>query len=132
MITSMHADILFDRPIDKEKHYISPGGYSIITNDGKQIDFDFQSWYGTIDAKNPRLLHAEMENVDTDCFPDAANLEAAVRNMKGFKEFFIYTGEYTVDGDISPIGISNVIFENDCGSKIPVSKSNLEDWIKTL
>ena len=38
-ITKMVMDIKFDRPIDTDKHYISPGGY-VFVSEGKAYQFD--------------------------------------------------------------------------------------------
>jgi len=109
MINAMEFTIKFDRNIDKNIHYISPGGYSV---NGKQ--FDFMDYEGSIDGDK---LHCTVHNFDKDLFEEAAEDNYTSLSLsdfrKGFDEFFIYTGEYD-DAEIIPKEILNltVYFDN--------------------
>lgn len=91
MIRKMEFTVRFDRKIEKDKHYISPGGYSV---NGKR--FDFCAYEGCIDDEDPTLLHATVHDFDEEFFKEsnehAKNLTVS-DFTKGFDEFYIYTGE---------------------------------------
>ena len=106
---SMLADIIFDRPIKKDLHYISPGGYEMVFN-GKIIHFDFEDYEGWVDKKNPALLHIIQRNPDYSSFEDLNSLEPNdLLSLKKINEFFIYTGE-AEDPEINPIKIEKLEF----------------------
>lgn len=52
-----YLDVKFDRPIDKERDFISPGGYEIELKDGRTTRFDFLDYKGYIDQDDPSILH---------------------------------------------------------------------------
>lgn len=89
----MYISLLMDRPIDKEKHYISPGGYEFNFN-GKNIPFDFCTSAGSV-CKNPRMIEFELSDLDLDSFPEAKKLltKSNLKNVRKIEEFYVYTGE---------------------------------------
>ena len=83
----------FNREIDKEKDYISPGGFSVII-DGKEIDFDFQDSYSYIDKNDKRYCEFEMINPDLDSFNNISLItKDSVKNISKITECYVYTGE---------------------------------------
>ena len=56
----LYQSIKFNRPVDKEKDVISPGGYEIKVKDKngniKSIAFDFEDYEGGIDKMILQLL----------------------------------------------------------------------------
>ena len=109
MTFEMDTIIRFDRPIEKGKHYISPGGYEMVFN-GKTIEFDFVEYYGTIDEKDPTLFHILQRYPDYDAFPDINKLtKEDLGLLENIKEFFVYTGEYD-DSEINPVKIEDLAF----------------------
>lgn len=114
MLKEMNYDLVFDRKIDKKKHYISPGGYGVETKD-KEFDFDFTNYSGTIDKKDAAVLHVSHTGLDTDSFPDAEKIISTDIQTSEFTEFYIYTGE-AEDMEIHPKAVRNLsfIFDDSC------------------
>lgn len=127
MLTSMHFDLIFDRPIDSNRHYISPGGYEIQTKENKIFNFDFLNYEGCIDTNNPCKLHVDVYGLDIDAFPNSKNISESDITDKDtiFNEFFVYTGEYD-DPEIKPTKVTSLGFEFENGEMIDfISASNL-------
>lgn len=105
----MLATIEFNRAIDKEKDYISPGGYEMAMK-GETITFDFENYAGNIDNENPCLFHYEQRNPDYDTFEDL-NLvtEEMLNSVEAIKEFFVYTGE-SEESDLKVVAIKELSF----------------------
>lgn len=98
MIDAMEFTIQFDRNIDKNIHYITPGGYSV---NGKR--FDFCNYEGYVYGDK---LHCVVHNFDEDFFKESSENKKykslTLNDFRiGFDEFFIYTGEYD-DAEIIP------------------------------
>ena len=109
MIFRMYADIKFNRPINAEKDYISPGGYEIKTN-GKTVQFDFEDYEGSVSKEDARVLSSMQKNPDFASFDDLKSLtEDDLRNISEFVEFYVYTGEDD-ESDLEPVEIINVSF----------------------
>lgn len=105
----MCATLEFNRPIDSEQDYISPGGYEM-TMLGRDICFDFEEYYGSINKENPCLLEACMKNPDFDCFEDLALVTVEMlENVENILEFYIYTGEDD-ESDLEFVGIKELYF----------------------
>ena len=101
ILTEMFFDLFMDREIDRDRHYVSPGGYEL---NGKQ--FDFMTFEGKIDEKDRKLLHVSVYG------PDLVSYEQPVEkeDLDGeFQEFFVYTGEYD-EPEIRPVRIENLVF----------------------
>lgn len=123
----MFAQIKLDREIDKDKHYISPGGYEMTftTRFGQSIDvnFDFLTYEGVIDKDDPTVLHCEMDGLDVESFPDSTFLEKLEATVTEIKEFYVYTGEDN-EPEINPVELLELKLIND-DDKIRVNKAIL-------
>ena len=109
MIFRMCADIKFNRPINAEKDYISPGGYEIKTN-GKTVQFDFEDYEGSVSKEDARVLSSLQKNPDFASFDDLKSLtEDDLRNISEIVDFYVYTGEDD-ESDLEPVEIINVSF----------------------
>lgn len=129
----MYALIRFDREIDPEKHYISPGGYEVVLEDGAIVAFDFDDFNGYIDDDDRTLLHCYMKNLDVVSFPGATVLKKYCGTIKKFEEFYIYTGEGNIaeEEDINPVELVVVSLTNNDGQLIKFDKACLGDiWTK--
>lgn len=102
----MYAKILFDREIKKE-HYISPGGYEVITKDEKTIQFDFCHFEGNISKDNRRVLECLFTNLDTSSFPESVNINP--KEIMRISEFFVFTGE-DYEPEIHPVKLLSLGF----------------------
>lgn len=105
----MTGTIQFDREIDPNKHYISPGGYEARFNNGKSLEFDFMDYSGRVHGD---CLDFEVENPDIECFEDIPKFKASdfKKHLDWFEEFYIYTGEYN-DPEINPVAVKNLTLE---------------------
>lgn len=132
-----YITIKMDRPIERDRHYISPGGYAV-TAAGKYYEFDFCESYGWIDENDNTIIHFELRSEDMDEFPQIEELRKHLNEITEINECFVYTGE---DGDpeIAPIELIEFIIvdsgieelEKDLESsdlvKCTVHKTN-NDW----
>lgn len=123
----MYADIKFDREINPEIHYISPGGYNIKAA-GKEYTFDFYEFCGNKDVEDPTILHCEMRNLDTSEFPQAKEFEKVCNQVEEIIEFFVFTGEYN-DPKIEAIAVLNLAFCTDELGLIEIPKELLKDCL---
>lgn len=102
----MFAKIRFDRKIDLNRHYISPGGYEM-TAGGKTYQFDYMDYSGRVLSDRRDVLECEMHNLDTVSFPDAAGFDP--KQLERIDEFFVYTGE-TDEEEIHPVELLELSF----------------------
>lgn len=120
MITRMRMDILFDREIEKERHYISPGGYEIANINGDILQFDFEDFVGNIDRSNKKVLHVEQRNLDFTAFPEAMKLEQFLCDFGYFNDLYVYTGEHD-EPEINPVKAYNIVFSDNYGDEWIIS-----------
>lgn len=106
-ITRMVMDIKFDRKIDSNKHYISPGGHSFKCK-GKTYSFDFMDYVGNVDKDDPTILHAEVDHLDKDYSTDLSKFNS--KKIEAIEEFYIYTGEEE-DPEINPVEVLSLTLE---------------------
>ena len=119
----MTMDIRFNRELT-EQDYVVPGGYEMVFGT-RSIAFDFQNYCGTIDRKEPTVLHCEMRHPDYDSFEDFRSITAKdLECVSEIIECYVYIGEECTPAlavaeilgitfwpaDTGPVGISrNVI-----------------------
>lgn len=106
-VTRMVMDIKFDRPINPDRHYISPGGYTMIC-EKQSYSFDFMDYEGSVDKDDPTILHVEVFHLDKDCSNDMSKFNS--KKIENIEEFYIYTGEYD-DPEILPLKILSLTIE---------------------
>ncbi len=105
----MYADIRFNRNIDSDNDFISPGGYQMKMGD-KIVSFDFEEYEGTIDPKSPDVLHIECKNPDYNTFEDLMGLKKEnLERVVEIPEFFVFTGEKG-ETDLKPIKLLSCTF----------------------
>lgn len=97
----------FDRPVDPDKHYLSPGGYSVELKDGRTIEFDFTDSIG--DKSGSNFVEFIVTGLDTYAFPESEELTLESMKNCNFDEFFIFTGEYD-DPEIYVTNIHDIVF----------------------
>lgn len=126
----MYAKVKMSRPVDKEKDYISPGGYWMDFG-GKDIQFDFCESATTIDDKDASILHIELKNPDYEEFEELKLLDVKdLEQVKSIPEFFIYTGE-KCETDLRPIELLELgfILPFRCFCKIRVPEDIVKDAV---
>lgn len=112
----LSQSIKFNRPIDKNKDYISPGGYAFKTKnqDGEEvlIEFDFDESEGGVSDQDPTIADFTQKNPSYSAFPCLETLtEDMLRNITKCEDYFIYTGEDDEDDRLIPVAIINPEFE---------------------
>ena len=105
----------FDRPVDPDKHYLSPGGYSVELRDGRKIEFDFFEYCG--DRIGTNSVAFEVSELDTSTFPESEILTVDSMGGSTFDEFFVFTGEYD-DPEIYMTSVHDVVFTYDGGDRL--------------
>ena len=102
-LSGMSFTLIMDRPVEREKYYISPGGYNL---GGKQFDFCHSE--GEIDTNDRTRVHFYVDDFDEDYSQTIVPADI----WKTFSEFFVYTGEYD-EPEIHPVGVENIRFYFD-------------------
>lgn len=92
---AMNYTLKMDRPVDFEKHYISPGSYELEKN-GRICRFDF--YESTMSEGKNNTLDVEVADFDEEYARDNdfKNEFDDYKDIFNFHytEFFIFTGEY--------------------------------------
>lgn len=110
-IEKMVLSLKTDRPIDVNKHYISPGGYELLFSNGETVAFDFIESYGNVDKNDKSIIHYALFDLDTDSFPEAKKLTDYLLGSRVEKiiECYIYNGEDDEE-EINPVEIKEMYF----------------------
>lgn len=116
----LYQSVRFNRPVDREKDFISPGSYElkvkVINGIEKIVQFDFEDYEGSIDKDDPCVVHCMQKNPDYVAFKDLEKItEHMLRNITEVIDWFIYTGEPgedDVDGNpLVPVEVFDAYFE---------------------
>ena len=91
----LKAKFRSNRPIDTTKDFICIGGFAA-TAAGKQYQFDFMTYYGNVDKKDPTILDYEGEGLDTEVFSDSAELVKYAEDIESLDECSIDTDDDTL------------------------------------
>ena len=122
----MYGLIKLDRPIIRDKHIISIGGFEMAFDNGKTVRFDFLDFNGHIESDDPSVLNFELSCLDVDAFPDSEFLKTFAGRVTSIKEFYVYTGE-AEDPEINPIELKALFLYNDHSEQISIDRSLLKD-----
>ena len=91
----LKAKFRFNRPINTTKDFTCIEGFAA-TAAGKQYQFDFMTYYGNVDKKDPTILDYEGEGLDTEVFPDSAELVKYAEDIESLDECSIDTDDDTL------------------------------------
>ena len=122
----LNAGIRFNRPINVDQDYISPGGYCFVMK-GNEMTFDFEEYSGSISEDDPTVLEIECKNPDFE-FEDTAFIsKTMLKNVSAIEEFFVYTGE-PGETDLKPVELTycKFVLPYDNWKAIPVKKDVLK------
>ena len=109
MIVEMEIQVKFNRPVDLEKDYIVPGGYSM-TMDGKDVEFDFCQCSSGISNEDSSVVIFSVTDMDYASFPDLKKLRIKdLKNISSISECFVYTGE-PGESDLEVESIKKILF----------------------
>lgn len=89
-----YLSVKFDRPVDEDKHFISPGGYEVKTSSGMTIGFDFGETIGNIRKDDPTIVDFELRYEDKESFSDMEKLLHSLPEVTQLTECYIFTGEH--------------------------------------
>ena len=133
MIVEMEIQVKFNRPVDLEKDYIVPGGYSMIM-DGKEVEFDFCQCSSGISNEDASVVIFSVTGMDYDSFPALRKLRIKdLKNISSIRECFVYTGE-PGESDLKVESIKNLLFilPHNKPWVIDVPKKLIKEFNKTL
>lgn len=125
----LYQTIRFNRSIEKDFDYISPGGYEVKMKDEngqeRTIRFDFETYEGQVDDKDPCVLRCVQKHPDQDTFPDLNTVtEHMLKNITEVVEWFIYTENLNNQtNQLIPVEITQAGFElisDATGKDIPI------------
>lgn len=127
-VIGMNATLKFDREIDKNKHYISIGGFELSSN-GETICFDFIYSYGYVNKEDSRIILFNLEVLDEDVFEKCGDklTKDFCRNVDHIEEFIIFTGEYD-EPEILPVELLNVEFIFDDEERISIKEDVIKEY----
>ena len=133
MVIEMELQVKFNRPVDLEKDYIVPGGYSMIM-DGKEVEFDFCQCSSGISNEDSSVVIFSVTGMDYDSFPALRKLRIKdLKNISSIRECFVYTGE-PGESDLKVESIKNILFilPHNKPWAIDVPKNLIKEFNKTL
>ena len=133
MVIEMELQVKFNRPVDLEKDYIVPGGYSMIM-DGKEVEFDFCQCSSGISNEDASVVIFSVTGMDYDSFPALRKLRIKdLENISSIRECFVYTGE-PGESDLKVESIKNILFilPHNKPWVIDVPKKLIKEFNKTL
>ena len=123
-----------DREIDKDKHYISPGGYEFKSSKSeKSLQFDFFDYAGYIDSNDKTKILFETEALDEQTFPgiiDKLN-KSFCEDINEITEFYIYTGE-DEDPELNLSKIIDISLLFTDGTKIDIKPEVIDKFNNEL
>lgn len=115
MLHTICMDIRFNRQVNPDKDFVSPGGYEMVI-DGKSVRFDFTNYEGNVDKSDSSIVHMEATWLDTETFPESAKItKKMMKNITKISEFFVYTGEAD-ETDLQPVELLAVTLYDDKGN----------------
>ena len=121
----MEAMIKFDRIVDYEKHYISPGGFEMTFDNGVTVDFDFKDYEEATPISDPSCVLYEFYGLDVDNFKDSEFLKTYTGSVSEINDFYIYIGEDIDEEEIHPVELLELRLLNDNDEEIVIDKSLL-------
>lgn len=127
LVFRLYQSVRFNRPVNKQKDFMSPGGYVLRVKDEdgseKTVTFDFEDYEGSVDKDNPSVIHCVQKNPDYSCYEDLNIVnEHMLRNIVSVEDWFIYTGEpEDVEDDEEPLKPVEVL---EAGFEIIPEKGN--------
>lgn len=133
-VEGMILVLQMDREIDKDKHYISPGGYEFKSSKSEEpLQFDFFDYAGYIDSNDKTKILFEAEALDEQTFPgiiDKLN-KSFCEDINEITEFYIYTGEYE-DPELNLSKIIDISLLFTDGTKIDIKPEVIDKFNNEL
>lgn len=129
-VEGMVFTLQMDREIDKDKHFISPGGYEFKSNESEEpLQFDFYEYSGYTDSNDKTKILFETKILDDQSFPEITDklTKSFCKNITEIIEFYIYTGEdEDPELNLSKIIDMNLLFTD--GTKIDIKPEVIDKF----
>lgn len=121
----MNLGIKFDRAVEEED-YIRPGEYKIMTQDHKEIEFDFEDFATSDSTEDPTVRYFNLSFLNTDEYPESEHITPEMIIESDFTAFFVYAPE---ENPIHPVKVESLtmIFAEDTGSDVDFSTISLSE-----
>lgn len=118
----LYQRIRFNRPVVKDKDYVSPGGYELEMEkeNGEKVvvSFDFEDYEGGNSEEDPTVIEVMQKNPDYSAFEELNQVtDYMLRHVTRCVEWFIYTGEKCENEDFHPVEILDPTFVLICDSE---------------
>lgn len=120
MVVEMELQVKFNRNIDLDKDYITPGGYEMVMN-GRTVEFDFCNSYSAVHMDDSTIGIFHLENMDVFSFPELKKIRLKdLKNVTSINECYVYTGE-DGESDLEVVSVEKITFF------APYSRENVID-----
>ena len=92
----------FDSEINKDRDFISPGGYEVKLDDGESVQYDYEDYYGNVDDDDKTILHVECRGFDIESFPESGIIAMAdvADHISEIVECFIYSATDEIEDSV--------------------------------
>lgn len=71
MISKVMFKAEFNTEVDIDEVFLTPGGFNLKTNSGKELEFDFLDSCGRVLKDNHKVVLFELSMLDTESFPES-------------------------------------------------------------
>ena len=133
-VEAMIFVLQMDREIDKDKNYVSPGGYEFKSSKSEEpLQFDFFDYAGYIDSNDRTKILFETELLDKQSFPgiiDKLN-KSFCEDINEITDFYIYTGD-DEDPELNLSKIIDVSLLFTDGTKIDIKPEVIDKFNNTI
>jgi hypothetical protein len=118
--------VKMNKPIDRNSHYISPGGFEVQLPK-ETCQFDFMDSMGYIDKDDPSIITFDLRHADYTAFPDMWNLAYKAVEITDINDCYVYIGEND-DIEVEKLISFKLIISGDGERAMPVSNDNVKAW----
>lgn len=101
MISKVLFKATFNREVDADEVHLTPGGFALKTNSGKELEFDFLDSCGVVSKDNRNIVLFELSMLDIESFPDSEGYTLQdLRTVTEVESWYIDI--YFLDGELHP------------------------------
>ena len=123
VLEHLRFKVRFNTPIQADIP-TTPGGFTIITGSGKEVQFDFE--YSATEAEGSERIF-EMWGLDIQSFPESEFINPeTLRTIQGFDDIFVDLEGAGEEAAVSEILEMSIGFKN--GQKLRISKEILDKY----
>ncbi len=133
-VEAMIFVLQMDREIDKDKNYVSPGGYEFKSSKSEEpLQFDFFDYAGYIDSNDKTKILFETELLDEQSFPGIIGKlnKSFCEDINEITDFYIYTGD-DEDPELNLSKIIDISLLFTDGTKIDIKAEVIDKFNNEL